>query len=208
MDLLSRTIIAMIIVIAVIVVIYYASQHVFPGGMVTKEQAASLVQSYLANHNPNAVVNVTNITPSQFAGSWHIVVSFINNPTRACPSYFIYSFDYPKYGFVNRTEYVYTQNCTISGLIANQSYVIGSYPVAIARSTSLNTSNVTSYLRLYGYNNTVVTATYYNATEAISGRNYSKVWVVNYNSQIANRSVYNIIAQVNGNLLASGANPH
>jgi hypothetical protein len=206
MDLLLKTILGVVIVVVVIIGIYYLLQHVVAAGTVTQQQAETLVYSYLENHNPNATINITNVTPSQFQGSWHIVVSLVNNPTRPCPSYYIYSFDYPKYGFVNRTEETYTENCVINGLIANQSYAIGAYPVAIARSTSLNVSNVTDYVNMYGYNNTVVHAAYYGNL-AVGGATYVKAWFINYTSPLTKRYVYTVISQTNGSLLASYASP-
>jgi hypothetical protein len=142
------------------------------------------------------------VTPSQFSGSWHIVASVIKNPTRPCPSYYVYSFDYPQYGFVNRTESVYTEGCTIYGMIANKSYIIGSYPVAIARSYSLGTANVSNFVESVGYNNTVVHAVYYNQTY-VDGAEYSSVWIVNYSSPASNKNVYSVISQIDGNFITA-----
>ncbi len=202
MDLLTKTILAIVIIVVVLVGLFYASQKVFPGGTVTQAQAISEISAYMASHNQNAIVNITNVTPSQYAGSWHILVSVINAPTSPCPSYYVYSFDYPKYGFVNRTESLYTSNCTVYGLVNNQSYIIGSYPVAIARSYSLNTSSVLAFVKEHGFNSTIVHATYFNST-FIDGKNYSKVWIVNYSAAGTLESVYSVISQVNGNFITT-----
>ncbi len=200
MDLLSKAVIIAIILVVAIVGAYYAFQKVFSQSTVTEQQAATLVTNYLQSHNPDAVINITNVTPSQFAGSWHIVASFINNPTTPCPTYLIYSFDYPKYGFVNRTETIYTTNCTVNGLVNGNNYTIGSYPVAIVRSYSLKNPSITSYVNLAGYSNVAVHAIYYSKFP-LQGANYTKVWVVNYSAITSNQSLYAGISQVNGSLM-------
>ena len=199
MDLLSKTLIVAIVLVLVIVGAYYAFEKVFGQGSVTAQEAASLVKSNLQSHNPNAVVNITNVTQSQYPGSWHVVASFINDPTTPCPTYIIYSFDYPQYGFVDRADTIYTENCTINGFVTGSNYAIGSYPVAIVRSYSLKSPEITSYVDNAGYNNVVVHASYYQSFP-FSGTNYTKVWLVNYSATTSNRSVYAGVSQVNGNL--------
>lgn len=202
MDILERTLLAIVAIVLVFFALYYATQHYLTGGSVTKQQAVTLVESYLQNNNPNAIINITNVTPSQYAGSWHVVASVIKNPESPCPGYYVYSYDYPQYELVNRTESVYTAGCVIYGLIPNQGYIIGSYPVAIARATSLNTSNVKLFIESVGYNNTVVHALYYNDTN-VGGQNVSRVWIVNYSSAASNKNVYSVISQINGTFIAT-----
>ncbi len=200
MDLLSKAVIVAVVLVIIVVGAYYAFQKVFSQGTVTEPQAVALVTNYLQSHNPDAVINITNVTPSQFQGSWHIVASFINNPTTPCPTYLVYSFDYPKYGFVNRTDTIYTKNCTVYGLIGGTNYTIGSYPVAIVRSYSIGNKSITSYVSMVGYSNAVVHATYYPKF-LFGGANYTKTWLVNYSAITSNQSLYAGISQVNGSLL-------
>ena len=207
MDLLMKALVIAIVLVVVIAVVYYAFEKVFVPGPVTEQQAATLILGYLKSHNPNAIVNVTNETQSVYPGSWHVVVSFINNPTTPCPTYIVYSFDYPKYGFVNRTDNVYTENCRIYGLVGNSSYTIGSFPDAIVRSYSLNNSAITNFVNINGYNNVVVHANYYPSIN-INGFNYSKVWIVNYSSTTNSRSIYAIISQVNGTFYSTYNQSH
>jgi hypothetical protein len=202
MDILARTLLALVAIVLVFFAIYYASSHYLPSSGVTEQQAVTQVQSFLQNNNPDSIINLTNVTPSEYPGSWHIEASVIRYPTSPCPSYYVYSFDYPKYGFVNRTESLYTANCTIYGLIPGTSYIIGSYPVAIARSYALNTSSVLMFVQTVGYDNTVVHATYYNQTY-LQGANYSKVWIVNYSSPDTNKNVYSVISQTNGTFITT-----
>lgn len=207
MDLISKTVLVAVVIVVVIAVIYYAFEKVFVPGPVTEQQAAQLIVGYLQEHNPNAIVNVTNETPSTYQGSWHVVVSLISNPTTPCPTYVIYSFDYPKYGFVNRTDNVYTQNCQVSGLVGNSSYSIGAFPVAIVRSYNLRNSAITNFVNMNGYGNIVVHALYY-PTITLNGFNYTKVWIVNYSATQTNGSVYAILSQVNGSFYSTYNGTH
>ena len=200
MDLLSKAVIVAVVLVIIVVGAYYAFQKVFSQSAVTEQQAVTLVTNYLQSHNPGAVINITNVTPSQFSGSWHIVASFINNPATPCPTYLIYSFDYPKYGFVNRTDTVYTTNCTVYGLVTGTNYTIGSYPVAIVRSYSIKNPAIDSYVNMAGYSNVVVHAAYYSEF-LFQGTNYTKTWLVNYSAITSNQSLYAGISQVNGSLL-------
>lgn len=200
MDLLSKAVIIAVVLVVIIVGAYYAFQNVFSQGVVTEQRAVALVTNYLQSHNPDAIINITNVTPSQFPGSWHIIASFINNPTTPCPTYLIYSFDYPKYGFVNRTDTIYTTNCTVYGLISGTNYTIGSYPVAIVRSYSVKDPAITSYVSIAGYNNVIVHAVYYYEFP-FGGTNYTKIWLVNYSATTSNQSLYAGISQVSGSLL-------
>lgn len=201
MDLLGKSVVAAIIIVIVLFSAYALLRNSFTQH-VTEQQAVSLVKSDLANSYPGSVVNVTNVTPSQFSGSWHIVTSIIQNGTTPCPYYAIYTFDYPQYGFVYRVENIYTQDCIVYGLQTNKSYIIASYPVAIARSYSLNTTAVRNYVAQYGYNNMDVHATYYNSTTA-NGHVYTNVWAVNYSAPGASSTVAVLITQSNGNLVTT-----
>ena len=202
MDLLSKTVIVAIVLVVIVALIYYAFEKVFLPGPITEQQAAQLITNYMQNNTPTAQISVVNETPSTYQGSWHVVVSFINYPTSPCPTYIIYSFDYPKFGFVSRSDNNYTQNCQISGLVANSSYAIGSFPVAIVRSYDQHDPAITSFVNLNGYNNVVVHALYY-PTIAVNGFNYSKVWIVNYSAPQMNRSVYAVVSQVNGSFIST-----
>ncbi|MDE1768552.1 MAG: hypothetical protein KGH62_04230, partial [Candidatus Micrarchaeota archaeon] len=133
-------------------------------------------------YGANAIVNVTNVTPSQYAGSWHILAGVILNNTSPCPSYYVYSFEYPQYQFVSRVQNVYTSGCNVNET------TIGSYPVAIAKSYALNISQVKTFVSTYGYNNVIVTASHIPKI-LISGTNYTDVWAVYYNAPTSTNSV-------------------
>ena len=199
MDLLVKTILAAVVVFALLFVVYYLVGHVL-SGPITSSQAVSLVESDLSRSYPSAVINITNVTQSQYPGSWHIVASVITNATSPCPTYSVLSFDYPKYGFVSRLENNYTSGCVVYGLVGNSSYILASYPVAIARSYSLKIPQVMDYVKSVGYANTIVTATYYPTFYHI-GKDYSKIWLVNYSSPRSNQAVYVILTQESGNFV-------
>lgn len=202
MDLLSKTIIVVAVIVIAVFVAYSLSKYVSFAPQVTEAQAESLVLHDLENANPGSVVNVTNATHSQYAGSWYIVASLVANATSPCPSYYIYSFDYPKYGFVYRVENTYTNyshsGCTIYGLTSpNRPYPIGSYPVAIAKSYLLNLSAVNNFVSRYGFNKVVVKAGYYDSI-FFDNANYSKVWLVNYTAPGSSSYVSVLLSQTNG----------
>ncbi|MEM0087309.1 MAG: hypothetical protein QW774_01070 [Candidatus Micrarchaeaceae archaeon] len=202
MELLGKVIVYAIVIALIIIGIYFAALRLGAGSHVSAQQAKALVLSDLANTYPNAEINITNITPSQFPGSWHIIASIVINATKPCPSYFIYSFDYPQYGFVYRVENNYTSDCVVYGLLRNSSYIIASYPVAIARSYSMRIPSIDNFVNRFGYNNTIVHASYYPSF-SIFGTNYTKVWLVNYSAAAANYSEYVLISQQGGDLLAN-----
>lgn len=201
MDLLSKSVITVVIAVLIIFVAYYTISHVTFAQPVTEQQASSLVLHDLENANPGAAINITNVTPSQYAGSWHILASIVTNATSPCPSYSIYSFDYPKYGFVYQVENKYTSNCVIYGIVAGKGYIIGSYPVAITASYNLNLSSVNNFIQKYGLTKIAVYATYYNKT-TLSGKNYTGIWLVNYTAPNA-RYVAVVLSQVNGTELSA-----
>ena len=200
MDLLAKAVIVAIVMAIVIISVYYIiRQPVLPH--VTKSQSSSLILDYLKNNYKGAVINITNITPSTYQGSWHILASVIQYATTPCPSYSVLSFDYPEYGFVSRVENNYTGNCVVNGLVQNQSYIVASYPVAIARSHALGIPAVNSFIATAGYENVSVHATYYNFTN-FNNVNYSSVWLVNYSSKRLNYSVQVLLTQNGGNPIA------
>ena len=199
MDLLLKTLIIAVVLVVIIAVIYYAFEKVFVPGPITEQQAATLITTYLQNNNPNALVNVTNETVSNYPGSWHVVVSLVSDPTTPCPTYIVYYFDYPKFSLVNSTNNIYTQHCEVVGYVKNQSYTIGSFPAAIILSYNSNSSAIHTFVNVSGYNNVIVHANYY-PNIAINNFNYTKVWIVNYSATTNNKSVYAVLSQSNGTL--------
>ncbi len=192
MELLLKVLLGVVIVIAIVGVAFFALQGVFTP-QVTQAQAQSLVLSDLQNSNPGAVVNITNSTPSQFPGSWHIVVSVVTNATSPCPSYYLYSYDYPKYRFVYTVVDIYTQNCDIYESSATGTYIISSYPVAITKATTMGIPLVVDYIAAYGAQNVTTHATYYPSL-TVQNATFSDAWAVEYNAAAANDSVYAVIS--------------
>lgn len=201
MDLLTRTVVIALVLILVILGIFYALQNTILAH-VSVQQAVSLVTADLQGTNPNAIINITNVTASTYAGSWHIVAGVITNATTPCPSYFVYTFDYPQFGFVYRVQNTYTSNCVIYGLAQNKTFIISSFPIAITRSYNLMPPAIISYLNVQGINNVVVTAHFYNKLNA-QGNSYTNVWLVNYTSKKVAYSAYALLSQVNGTLLSA-----
>ncbi|MCL4375323.1 hypothetical protein M1394_00790 [Candidatus Marsarchaeota archaeon] len=202
MDLLSKTVIVAAVIIVIMIAFYYGVVGLHLGKKaVTSQEAAQIVLTDLKNSNQNAVINITNVSPSVYSGSWHIIASVVYNATSPCPSYSVYSFDYPQYGLVNRTENSYTYACQIYGYGGSGPYEIESYPAAITFSYISNTTGVMRYIHKYGFSNVRVRATYQNRT-MLSGRNFSNVWVVVYSSNATQTSLYDILSQQNGSVEA------
>ncbi len=203
MDLVGRYALVAIALAAIAVVVYVSLGVIGQNKPITEAQAISLVKSDLFNTYPNAEINVTNATFSQYPGSWHIVISLIVNATSPCPGYYVYTFDYPKYGFVYRVQNTYTQDCVVYGF-STGNYLITSYPVAIARSYNLNLPLISNYTTRFGYSNVIADATFYrNIT--ILGATYDSVWVVSYSSPAANYSVDAVLTQRGGTPVLSYA---
>lgn len=207
MDLLLKSVIAAVFIVALIFAGYYVIGHVSFSRQVTKQQAVSLVLHDLQNSYPNALVNITNATPSEYSGSWHILASIIFNATSPCPSYYIYSFDYPKYGFVSRMENTYTSGCEVFGS-SGSGNAIGSYPAAITASyESRNYTILGPFIEAYGFGNVTAHATYYQFIDIPGQRcatsNCNDVWVVNYTTpKSPQHGVEIFLSQVNGSVLA------
>ena len=202
MDLFSKTVIVAAVVIVIMIAFYYGVVGLHLGKKaVTSQEAAQIVLTDLKNSNQNAAINISNVSPSVYPGSWHIIASVVYNATSPCPSYSIYSFDYPQYGLVNRTENSYTYACQIYGYGGSGPYEIESYPAAITFSYISNTTGVMRYIHKYGFSNVRVRATYQNRT-MLSGRNFSNVWVVVYSSNATQTSLYDILSQQNGSVEA------
>jgi hypothetical protein len=197
MDLLSKSIIAAVIIALIIVGIYIGLQKIAPVQQITSAQAVSLIKAYLQNSYPTAEINITNVTPSTYSGSWHITASTVLNASKPCPTYYISSFDYPKYGFVNTIQNTYTKNCIIYGIQNTTNYLITSSPVAITKSYTLGIPSIISYVNKYGYSNIYVSANYYKNT-TIFYKNFTDVWIVNYTAPTANYSSYVMISQHGG----------
>ncbi|MDE1851959.1 MAG: hypothetical protein KGH69_04725 [Candidatus Micrarchaeota archaeon] len=206
MDLLGKSAVAAAVILIILVAAYFIFLKNPFAQPVSKPQATSLVLSDLQNTYPGADINITNVSQSQFQGSWHIIASVVTNQTSPCPSYIVYSFDYPQYHFVPRVDNIYTaystygNQCLVYGFTQGSSYIIASYPVAIARSYTLNISQVSQFIQRYGYGNVAVNATYRNTTTLGTGT-FNNVWVVHYTAPIANYSVYAILTQSNGELV-------
>ncbi len=206
MDLLLRVILIALIIGVVIGGAYLVIQKI-SGEQITQSQATSLILHDLSQAYPNGLISITNVTPSIYPGSWHVYASIILNATSPCPTYEIYSFDYPKYGFVYRVESVYTSDCVVYGLRQNKSYIIGSYPVAIARSYSLSIPLIGEFVSTYGFANVSVLANFYTSLN-FSNQTFHNVWVVNYSATDVGYSVYAILNQTGGTPLLNYTLPH
>lgn len=199
MSLLVNVLVLAVILIIILAAVFLFKQQIFPSS-ITEQQAESLIMSDLQNANPGANLTVINATPSQFSGSWHFVVSTVLNATSPCPSYYIYSFDYPKYGFVYRVVNDYTSGCNIFVVGNNSTYALTSYPVAITRSYALNISQIRAFVNTYGYNNVSTSAQFLNKT-TIAGTTYNDIWLVRYSATKAAYSVYAALSELGGNVI-------
>ncbi len=205
MELLSKTLVAAVIIIVVFSAAYYLFKHVFSSTL-TESQAISLVKQDILKSSPNALLNVTNVTNSS-SGGWNIVMSVIFNATTPCPSYYAYVFNYPQYGFVYRVQNTYVNNCQISGFNSSQSFLISSFPAAIVRSYELGISNVSRFINTYGYSNMNVSANFLKSFK-VYNQTYQNVWLVRYSASTANYSVYVVLQQQNGTYVLTYNEPN
>jgi hypothetical protein len=194
MDLLTKVVVSAVIIVAALFALYYGASMI-PAAAPTQGQASSNITNYLNMIYPGANVTITDIKPSVYAGSWHVVASVIENATTPCPLYQVYTYDYPAFGLVNGTDNTYTAmnaaNCTIySGAR------VGSFPVAVALASK--NYAVSQYINNFGFANVVTSAIAYNAT--ISGR-VMNVWNVSYSSKRANYTEFVVLSQLNGSVL-------
>lgn len=189
MDLILRLAFVAVIIIAAIFLGFLVLKNGGFGQSISAADAKSLVLHDLQNNYPGANISISNVSPSQYQGSWHIVASVVLNYTSPCPTYFVTSYEYPKYGFVSRAENNYTYGCVIDITPIK----LTSYPVAITRSYDLHIGSIDSFVSKYGYNNVNVKAVYYNST-AIYGKTYDDVWIVNYSAPETNESVYAVLS--------------
>lgn len=202
MDLLSRAIVGALVVILILFAIYYAFQGGIISQAVTQQHAASLIATDLQQNYPGAEVTIINNTPSNYSGSWHIVASVVLNATSPCPSYFVYTDDYPQFPFNYGVQNTYTNNCRILGYSQSTQFLISSYPVAVTKVYQLGVPVMTDFIDSFGFSNVVTNAEFFNRTNVL-GQNYTNVWSVSYSSPLANYTVHALISQANGNLLAS-----
>ncbi len=199
MDLLTRVIVAAVILIIVLYAVYYALRTtIFLH--ITKQQAEANVTADLQTAYPNAVINITNASPSSYSGSWHISASVVLNATTPCPQFFVNTYDYPQFNFVPTLENTYTNNCVINGFSPGKPFIISSFPVAITMSYRFNATK--KFVNTYGFSNVYVSAHFYSSTNLI-GRNFTNVWVVMYSPKSASYGLHTILTQINGTLLAA-----
>lgn len=198
MELLARVVVAAVVIAAIVFAGYYiGTSSLFRSQLVTSQQAAALVTSDLRNLYPSANVTLTKLVPSNYSGSWYIEASVVSNATSPCPWYSVYSFDYPKFGFVSRKMNTYTQNCmpmnySLGNLIPNPQ---------VATTLASGVAGVKSYLASYGISNVTAATNFFNKTVA-AGRNFTNVYIVKYSTMKANYSVSAILSQLNGSVLS------
>ncbi len=187
-----------VLIVAIIAIVILVAARSIAGTapqQVTSAQASAEVKDFITSSFSGSTVNVTtNITPSNYQGSWHIVAQAIINGTKVCPSYYIYSFDYPRFTLVNNTENLYTSNCVVGGIQPNLPYMISSYPVAIAMSYDAHIPKVEAFISRYGRNAVDVYANYFRSI-ALNGTNYTKAWIINYTMPSASHYVVVVLNQ-------------
>jgi hypothetical protein len=201
MELLVRVIMFAVIAVVLLLAAYFMLSSTAIHS-ITKQQAETQIINDLTNKYPNSEINIINTTPSSYSGSWEVVAAIVTNSTSPCPSYFVDTFEYPQFGFVNRTQNVYTSDCTIRGYSAGQEFNIYNSPVAITRAYMLDVPNVMDYILSFGFNNVTVHASLFNST-SLHGSDYMHVWLINYSSGRAGYYVYVVLSQPNGSLLNS-----
>ncbi|VVB76884.1 Uncharacterised protein [uncultured archaeon] len=209
MELLTKVIVSAVVMIVLLLGAYYLVRQSTMFQHVTAAQAGALVTDDLLIWYPNSNVTITNLVPSNYSGSWHVVASVITNETTPCPSFYIFSFDYPKFNLVNRPENTYVADCSVNGWMPGRNFTISSFPVAIALSYSSGIPSVTHYVQSVGFRNVTVNATFFSALGVASQNNsaistlYPNVWRVGYSSQRSANSLYVILSQKNASIMGT-----
>ncbi len=194
MGLVLRVFILAVVIVLVVAIVRFSMQTA--SHPVTRAQAIANITNYVHDaYGANATVNITNVTPSQYQGSWDILAGVVTNGTSPCPSYFVLSFEYPFNTYNYRIQNNYTSNCKVNEA------TIGSVPVAIAKSYSLNNSQVRNFVNQYGYSNVIVRANRVDMQQ-INGVNYTNIWVVDYTAPKTSNSVQ-VYLETNGTLITA-----
>jgi len=187
MDLLTKVVVYALVLVVALFALYYAVGIITGNSAPTQEVASENISGYLNMIYPGANITITNIVPSVYAGSWHVVAAVVANATTPCPSYQVYTYDYPKFALVNGTENKYTAlNCTIYNYEPGDA--VGSAPVAVTLASNL--SNIREYVDSFGFAN-VRTSVAYNET----------AWQIAYSSPFANYTAHVLLSQRNGNVI-------
>ena len=194
MDLLTKVVVLAVALVVALFLLYYGFSMI-PIAPPTQQQASKNITNYLDMIYPGANVTITDIRPSQYSGSWHVVASVIENSTTPCPLYQSYSYDYPAFGLVNGTDNIYT-HMNASGCIFTSGALVGSLPVAMAMASK--NFAISHYIQNFGFANVTTSAISENVT--ISGRQ-ANVWNVSYSSRLANYTIYAVLSQLNGTVL-------
>lgn len=198
MGLLQSAVIAVVLIIVILLVIYYLYSFLTATSVqpITQQHAEALITSDLQAAYPNAIINVTSNTQSTYSGSWHIVVSVTLNATSPCPSYFVNTYDYPRFSFVSTPQNTYTKDCKIYVFSPNGPFTLGSAPVAIAWA-STHVPSAVAYVSSMGVQNVSVAASF------LTNVSVGDEWQVVYASAHANYTIHTLLADTNGTLLNS-----
>ncbi|MGC8669961.1 MAG: hypothetical protein ACP5TL_02295 [Candidatus Micrarchaeia archaeon] len=209
MDLITKVGI-IVIVLALFIVLASFLQH-GTASQLTESQAVTLVMKKLNLTYPNAVIQIINVSNSSYYSNskivpnWDITVSIIENATLACPGVSTESFSYPARGLLPITINNYTNtNCTMSGLGSAPLYIINSPYVAKMQSYISKYPQIISYVKKYGYANTLVSA---KLMAVIGPKNFTNInrtfynsWLVSYNANNANTIIY-VLMNTTGTIL-------
>ncbi len=198
MDLLVKTTVVAVI-LAVVAVAAIALAYHPQKAQLTQGAAEQTVMSDLKANNPNASIQIVNVSPSRLENdSWQIIVSITYNATKPCPTLFIEGFDYPATGLSPTVDNLYTRNCTVYGISTAPSYVISSPEIAIVESYEASGVAAKGYVSEWGYANTNVNATFHpelNASVTPMNRSFANIWLVNYSASNAGYDYYVAISQ-------------
>lgn len=200
MDLLTKVVLYAAVLIIVLAAVYYGLGMVSrPASSPTSAQASANITNYLYSVYDGSSVTINNVTPSvQYPGSWHVVASVVENASTPCPAYQVYTFDYPRFGLVNRTETEYTTGLPSCLAYYQSGKQVGSAPIAVTLASK--NATVADYIAKFGFRNVLTAAQPGNVT--VSG-GLLRVWNITYSSGQANYSIYAVISQVNGSVIST-----
>lgn len=168
----------------------------------TEEKAVGFVKEHMQINYKGAETSVFLVTPQD--GSWKITAKVVYGAGTPCPNASIVVYEYPKFGFVPREQNIITSDCEVLGCRGIPNCRIVMPEEAVIASHKLNNiSEVNSFIREFGYENMRVDAAFYDSYyEPKNNSTYRSVWVVRWNSPLADYSVKLILNQTGGGVVA------
>ena len=192
MDLLSKAVIAAVVLV-VIAVVLISVKGIVPlhHTQLNATTVSTLVVSDLQQAYPNATVKLLSANRSYSSNdSWSVTLLVVYGPRTPCPTIKVEDFDYPETGLLPTVTEVYSNYsdgmCHVYGLpnsaLPYFSYTVTSPESAIDRAYNSDYPPLVQFINQNGFSNVTASASFLNKTTSVFGENYTNVWLVRYSS--------------------------